>query len=93
MKPSDYCTFPWDSVLGKAEAEQVAVNIMIILKRTGDTWRELSWDEYEKERMKDGHFSNAEQGYFNRVIGYCSKEKAASFSQAWKSKQNESIPS
>jgi len=36
MKPSDFTTQPMGSVLGKYEAETVAKNIMLILKRTGD---------------------------------------------------------
>lgn len=58
---------------------------MIILKRTGDTWRNLSWDEYKKERLKDGSFTGSEKVWFDKVIDYCqSPENAKSFSSAWK---------
>lgn len=52
MNPSNYTTFPWDSVLQNAESETIAQNIMIILKRTGDKWRKLSFEEYQQERKK-----------------------------------------
>lgn len=83
--PSNYCIKPWNSVLQKSEAETVARNIMAILNRTGNTWRELSFVEYEKERLKDGNYSSIEQQYFNEVIGYCkSPGTAILFSDSWK---------
>jgi len=39
-KPSDFTNEPMGSVLQKSEAETVARNIMVILKRTGDTYKE-----------------------------------------------------
>ena len=72
------------SVLRKSEAETVARNIMVILKRTGDTWRELSYDEYKEERQKDGHYTDQERRYFEQVIPYCkSAETAVLFSPKW----------
>ena len=35
-KPSNYTSKPWDSVIGKWEAERIAQNIMVILARTGN---------------------------------------------------------
>lgn len=68
----------------KAEAETVAQNIMIILKRTGDEWRELTWEEYKQEREKDGAFSEREKDYFIRVLGYTvAPEHAARFCPDW----------
>jgi len=32
------------------------MNILVILKRTGDQWRDLSLEEYAKERAKDGGY-------------------------------------
>jgi hypothetical protein len=82
--PSDFTMEPWDSVLHKTEAEVVAVNVMVILKRTGNTWRDLTWDEYKKERLKDGNFSDIEQGYFTQVIRFCRSEIGARlFSPGW----------
>lgn len=84
LKPSDFTTYPWASVLKKSESESVACNIMIILKRTGNEFRTLDWDEYKKERLKDGCFSEIEKSYFEKVIPYCASAKtAASFSKAW----------
>ena len=74
------------SVLQKSEAETVARNIMVILARTGDEWRTLTWEEYETERKKDANtgFSHIEKGYFNQVIPYCkSADTAVLFSPVW----------
>ena len=92
--PSDFIKWPWSSVFANSEHEQVAANIMIILKRTGDEWRELSWDEYLSERQKDGggntrnysssHGYLSEQTCFHKVQPYTvSPEKAAEFSPTW----------
>lgn len=85
MKPSDFTkNFPFSSVYMNTETEIVAMNVMTILKRTGDVFRELSWDEYKDERMKDGNFSVSEKRYFERVIPYCvSGEEAKKFSKQW----------
>lgn len=83
-KPSDFAFHPWDCVFHKMEAEVIASNIMAILKRTGDTWRELTWEEYSNERCKDGNFSETEHAYFDGVIGYCKSEDTARlFSKDW----------
>lgn len=77
-------TSPMGSVIGKSEAETVARNIMVILSRTGDVFRPLSWDEYKTERMKDGNFSEKERRYFDQVIGYCkSADTAVLFCPGW----------
>lgn len=85
MKPSDFAKIkPMDSVLRKSEAETVAQNIMVILKRTGDEFRELTFDEYTYERLKDGGYSDAEVSYFDKVIKFCkSADAARCFSKAW----------
>lgn len=73
------------SVFFKSEYETIACNIMVILKRTGNTFRPLSWAEYRKERKKDTGFGENEKGYFDDVIGYCKDaETAALFSPVWK---------
>jgi len=83
-KPSDFCEYPWSSVCENAESEIVAKNIMVILKKTGDEFRPLSWDEYKEERLKDGSFSENEKHYFNKVIAYCENpETAKKFSKTW----------
>lgn len=50
MKPSNFIAFPIESVFHNYEIEAVARNIMVILARTGDTFRSLEWDEYKAER-------------------------------------------
>ncbi len=83
-KPSDFLNYPWDSISQNGESEEIALNIMVILKRTGDNFRSLVWAEYELERKKDGNFSGKERYYFDRVIGYCkSADRAALFSPNW----------
>ena len=86
MKPSNFTMQPWSSVFGKSESETIARNIMVILKRTGDQWRELPWDEYKEERLKDGGFVEwKERPEFDRVQPYTvSPETAALFSPDWK---------
>lgn len=85
LKPSDFTFKPFGSVLQKSEAETIAANIMVILKRRGNEWNSLSWDEYKEERLKDGEFSEGEKRYFDQVIDYCkSPETAMLFSPKWK---------
>lgn len=56
MKPSKISAIlPMGSIFQNIESEQVAQNIAIILKRTGDEFRLLSRDEYTDECKKDGH--------------------------------------
>lgn len=85
IKPSDFSKEgPWNSVFQQSEYETIASNVMTILNRTGDNWKELSWDEYETERLKDGNFTSSEKHYFDKVIPYCvSWEKAITFSPSW----------
>ncbi len=84
MKPSNFCSTPFDSVLKNSECETVARNIMMILSRTGDEFRLLSWDEYKEHRTKDGNFTESEKQYFDRVVGFCvSAESAKAFCQSW----------
>lgn len=83
-RPSNFMSKPFGSVLKKSECETVARNIMVILSRTGDTWRVLSWDEYKLERMKDGNFTESEKVYFDQVYGFCvAAESAEAFSPGW----------
>lgn len=84
MKPSDFTTHPYSSVFMKSEHETVATNIMVILKHTGNTFRDLSWQEYKEERLKDGDFSSEEQRFFNDVKPYTvNSEVAKTFSKSW----------
>lgn len=89
MKPSFFANkHPWCSVFGTGEHETVAVNIMRILKRTGDVFRELTFDEYKAVRLEDGYFNDIEEHYFNDVIEYCkSSDAAQTFSASWEVKR------
>lgn len=85
-KPSDYKQFPFGSVSQNSETETVALNIMIILSRTGDIFRPLTWAEYKSERSKnrDSDAVDREHGYFNDALPYCkSPITAARFADAW----------
>ncbi len=90
MKPSDFKKAnPMGSVARKSEAETVASNIMTILSRTGDEWRDLEWEEYKEERLKDGNFSFYEKKYFEQVIGYCkNQDTAILFAPDWAKLKN-----
>ena len=85
-KPSDFTDHPMNSVFRSHEHEMVARNIMIILERLGDEWADIAWDQYKEQRLKDGNFSEAEKGLFEKVSGYCkSADTAVLFSDTWKS--------
>ncbi len=87
MKPSKLINVsPMGSIARKSEAETVARNIIIILSRTGDEWRKLSWEEYRQERIEKGRgFSEREQPYFEQVVDYTVSEQTARlFSPGWK---------
>ncbi len=83
-KPSDFTNHPFGSLFRNTETEVIAVNIMKILKRTGDTFRTLTFDEYKKERQKDKNFTEGEKEYFHKVKSYCkSADTAKLLSEAW----------
>jgi hypothetical protein len=85
LKPSDFTIHPYSSILKKSEAETIAVNIMVILKRTGNAFRPLSYDEYKAERLKDGNYTDAEEYYFKQVIPYCKNADTAQlFCPKWR---------
>ncbi len=86
MKPSNFTSYPWSSVLQNSESETIAQNIMKILKRTGDEFRPITWEEYKEERLKDGNFSDREKSIFENVISYCkSADTAVLFCKTWAS--------
>lgn len=83
-KPSDFTNHPFSSTEQNTECEIVATNIMKVLWRTGDTFRELTEEEYRTEREKDGHFTENEMNCFEKVIGFCKSPTTAKlFSKAW----------
>ncbi len=84
MKPSNFTSYPWSSVLQNSESETIAQNVMKVLKRTGDEFRLLFWEEYKEERLKDGNFSDREKSIFENVIPYCqSADTAVLFCKTW----------
>jgi len=85
LKPSNCTANPMGSVSKNWESEKIARNIMVILSRTGNEWRPITWEEYQAERRKDGGFSESEKLYFDRVISYCkSAEDADRFCSSWR---------
>lgn len=82
--PGNFTKHPYNSITHKSECETVARNIMVILSRTGNTFRVLDWNEYKAERLKDGNFTESEKTYFDRVVDYCATvESAMKFSPGW----------
>ena len=84
--PATFTNYPWSSVLQNHESEMIARNIMIILTRTGNEFRELTWDEYKTERLKDGQFTENEKRYFDQVsyLALGDIKKIQNFSDQWK---------
>lgn len=86
-KPSHFTTYPWSCVerIRASECETVARNIMVILSRTGDAFRELTLEEYITERNKDEHrYHSMEEDFFLRMRWYCvNAEEARKFSPEW----------
>jgi len=84
MKPSDFLKHPYGSVLHNNESETVARNIMVILSKTGNEFRLLSWQEYKEHRLMDGNFTDSEKHCFDKVSGFCvSEHSAKSFCESW----------
>ena len=67
LKPSTFTRKPLYSLTQKSEAERVASHINIIRKRLGDNW-DITREQYRKERIKDGEFSEGEMYLFDEVI-------------------------
>ena len=83
--PSDYLHVePMNSVFQKSEAETVMRNILIILRNITNDWCDLSFDEYKREREKDGNFSMKEKEYFFKVIDYAHPERIGLFAPAYR---------
>lgn len=85
ITPSQFLNFPIGSILSKSEYETVARNIMVILFRTGNVFRELSFDEYRAERLKDQNFTESEKIYFDKVsyLSLGNEKEITSFSPEW----------
>jgi hypothetical protein len=85
-KPSAFSSiFPYSCIYQAGEYEVVAKNLMVVLKRTGNAFRLLTWEEYSKERKQDGNFNSREKRYFDKVVESCSTEAGARrFSNRWR---------
>lgn len=85
ITPSQFLNFPIGSILSKSEYETVARNIMVILFRTGNVFRELSFEEYRAERLKDQNFTESEKIYFDKVsyLSLGNEKEITSFSPEW----------
>jgi hypothetical protein len=93
ITPSLFKCKPWASITQNSESETIAANIMVILSRTGDKFRDLSWEEYKEERIKDGSFTEGEKKYFDDLI-YLAKgdlDKITGFSDSWKEAYDKSL--
>lgn len=92
MKPSSFTDHPFSSVLQNSESETIAVNIMVILKRTGNEFRPITAEEYKKERLKDGDFTPGELDLFHKVVKYCkSADTARCFSGVWENATSKKV--
>ena len=67
MKPSNFKALPMGSIFEKSEYETIARNIMVILSRTGDLFRPISWYEYKEEREKDGNLAAVKNSILKRL--------------------------
>lgn len=87
LKPSLFADAgkPFGSTLENHECEVVALNIMKIRARTGDTWAPMTWEQYEAERRADGaERCSDEFRPFQKVNLICSNPaEAAKFSFIW----------
>lgn len=89
LSPEDFTSFPDTSVANDFKKEQVAQNIMIILARTGNKFRLLSWEEYRKGMMEESAmgdivFSESDRPHFEDVKMYCkSASDALRFCKTW----------
>lgn len=87
LKPSNFLSHPWGSVMQNCEYETIARNIMVMLSRCGNTWKPLTWEKYVFERIIDGAKESEierERPYFDRVVGFCvSAESANAFAPGW----------
>lgn len=83
LTPRDFGKiFPFKSVLGDGNAEQVCRNIMVILDRTGNKWRKMRWSEYKSKVNREVSFDEKE--CFIMVVKYTvSESTAGTFSKAW----------
>ena len=86
MKPSDFAKSSPSCGFGKAEPEWVAQRIMTVLARTGDVFREMTKEEYLRERKKDGNSTFLDERYFEFAWPHCSNLVAAK--KLWMVREN-----
>lgn len=84
--PADYISYPWGSILNSTEHEMIARDIMVILYKTGNVFREISFDEYKKEKTKitKNIINASEESRFMQVVNFCKNPYMAnSFCKNW----------
>jgi len=86
LKPNSFTKHPFDSVSQSYNSEVIARNIMIILSKTGNEWRRLTYQEYKCYRLKEGNWTPAESLYFEEVLPHTtSPGEAINFCKTWAS--------
>ncbi len=92
LLPSDFMSvYPWDSVTQKSENESLACSIMATKNFKGNTWDDVSYEDYLEYRLSIGaQRGNARQDEFDKVNKYCKNiSTAALFSKSWEDIINE----
>lgn len=92
LKPIQFTGYPWGSIFQNHESEVIARNIMIILARTGNTFRELTYNEYKQERFIDeGMYPENEKPCFEKVsyLALGKEEDLKKFCPDWSKKIND----
>lgn len=86
-KPSNYLGYAMGSILQNSESETIARNIMVVLSKMGDTFKELTFEQYSEARRADGASERdmmLEKPYFEKVSPHCvSAETADAFCKGW----------
>ena len=77
---------PCCSVCNKSEAEGMALRLVRILACTGDTWRRLSWNEWDlyDDGEEDRFPEWFERKWFDKLADWLTSEMGArTFSPVW----------
>jgi len=85
MKPSDFIVTPSPSILHNLQSEIIAKNVMFILSKGKNIFRDLTWEEYKVECSKRGDIiMESAFPHFQNVIKYCkSPITVVLFSSVW----------
>ena len=91
LNPSDFDFDVYGSVFSKRESENLARSIFLCLAAKGDTWRRLSFEEYNEYMLSKGYQKEflATKEHFEQVVPYTvSPRNAAEFSAYYRKKSN-----